>query len=356
MQTGFYILVFGKLAFYKNKMKKTDNSNGVSVIICARNEAQNLQNNLPHILKQDYQNYEVIVVNDGSTDKTEEILSEYKKLYQNFRFISISQEEKSGAGKKYILTKGIHEAKNEIVLLTDSDCVPSSKYWIQNMQSHFNDGKSIAIGYSPYKDKKSLLNLFIRYETFYTALQYLSLALNRSPYMGVGRNLAYRKSLFIKNNGFESHKNISSGDDDLFVNETADSENTVIEIRPDSFIISEPKNDFRSWFAQKKRHITTGSHYKENHKLILGLLFLSHCLFYYSFITLLIMNVFKIEFILGIFAIRIIIQLSIFKLVMSKLKENTIIWVFSPLLDFLYLSYLLILMISNLFIKQVAWK
>lgn len=354
VQIGFFILVFSRLSFYKFNNNLSDNQEPVSVIICARDEGNNLQKNLSSILTQEYRNFEVIVINDASTDNTEQTLKDFAKTYDNFRYLNIN--EKQGEGKKFALSKGISEAKNDILLLTDADCKPCSKHWIKNMQSNFSEGKEIVIGYSPYLRKQSLVNLLIRFDAFYSALQYLSLALSKVPYMGVGRNLAYRKSLFLNNNGFKSHQNIISGDDDLFVNESATSYNTTIEIRKESFTWSDPKTSFKDWFKQKQRHTTTARHYHIYHKTILGLLHLSHFLFYYSFFLLLSFSFIKLKFIIAIFLIRLAIQLVIFKIPLKRLEENTSLMVFSPLLDFLYLSSNILLLFSNLLHKQRTWK
>ena len=165
-------------------------------------------------------------------------------------------------GKKFPLSIGIKTAKYEIVLLTDADCVPASELWIEKMQETYDDDTEIVLGYGAFHKKKGLLNKLIRWETFHTALQYFSYTLAGKPYMGVGRNLSYKKTVFFRHKGFSAHNNILSGDDDLFINNAATKKNTKINIDKDAFTLSEPVKSWGQWVKQKTRHYSTGKHYK----------------------------------------------------------------------------------------------
>jgi biofilm PGA synthesis N-glycosyltransferase PgaC len=355
VQLYYMLAYFSRLAFYKaGKSKETLDFQPVSVIIVARNEHKNLQKNLKVILEQDYPDYEVIVVNNGSWDKSQEYLEQLEEHYAHLKLVKIIEQEKYPKGKKFGLTLGIKAASNEWLLLTDSDCQPAGKNWISSMRKHFVQDTSIVLGYSPYHKKPGVLNLFIRFETFQTALQYLSFALNRKAYMGVGRNLAYRKSLFFSVKGFASHNHIISGDDDLFVNETADQKNTAVCIDPEAFVYSDPKEDFNSWYRQKTRHLHTGKYYNTSSKALLAGLSLSHLLFYSALIT----GFFITDMpyiLLIIYGLRLLFQLVIYGCAMKKLRENTLIY-FLPLLDLLYFFYYLLLGIRTLFSgKRKTW-
>src|SRR6185436_3860360 len=157
---------------------------------------------------------------------------------------------------------GIREAKHEILLLTDADCVPASEFWIQHMQDAYDENIDVVLGYGAYHKTKDFLNKLIRFETFHTALQYLSYALAGMPYMGVGRNLSYKKSLFFRHKGFSSINHIPSGDDDLFINKAATKKNTAVIIDPEAITRSIPKRTSKAWKKQKARHYTTAKFYK----------------------------------------------------------------------------------------------
>src|SRR5690348_1484644 len=197
VQLFYYCCFFSRIAFYKSKKKSQSQQHPVSVIVCARDEDENLARNLPGVLVQSYPStYEVVVVNDNSVDDSKYILQELKKTFKSLNVVELTQEAKLIAGKKYPLSIGIREAKHEVLLLTDADCVPASEYWVEKMQGAYDDDTEIVLGYGAYHKKSGAMNKIIRFETFHTALQYLSYALAGMPYMGVGRNLSYKKDLF----------------------------------------------------------------------------------------------------------------------------------------------------------------
>jgi biofilm PGA synthesis N-glycosyltransferase PgaC len=354
IQLGYQLIVFSRLAFYKEPALPISRPQPVSVIICARNESRNLRKYLEAVLQQDYKAFQVVVVNDCSYDDTEEYLKEIAPKYAHLKIVTIEEQEKYSHGKKFALTLGIKAAEHELLLLTDADCVPASKDWLMNMQSKFVAGNDIVLGYGAYQKKHTLINKIIRFDAFYGALQYLSLSLMNNTYMGVGRNLAYRKELFFKNKGFATHYHLMSGDDDLFINEVATKTNTVIEVKSESFTISEPKETFRTWFTQKKRHITTSTYYKPKAKRILGILSLSHFLFYIGFFCLL-ASQFNWRLALILYGVRLLSIGLIYGKSMKLLKEIDLL-PYIPFLDFFIILFYPTLAISNLFNRNKKWK
>ena len=355
IQLYYYIFVFGKFAFYKPTAPPQNLSEEpVSIIIAARNEYANLEKNLKAILEQDYPNYEVIVVNDCSWDDSQKLLEYYQEVYSHLKICQLIEQEKYPTGKKFALTMGIKATKNNKLLFTDADCAPSSNQWLRLMQEQFTTGKEIILGFSPYKGFGSLLSMFIQYESGITAIAYFSAAIAKRPFMGVGRNLSYTKDLFFKNKGFASHQHILSGDDDLFVNETATSTNVAIQINPDSFVYTEAKKTFTSWSRQKTRHVSTGKFYKSNDKFFLGLYYSSLMLFYPAFGCLLLMQI-QLPVCIGIFGMRFLTQLVIMYFALKKLKYAHILWLL-PFLDVLYLFYIVIFGTRGLLTrKQKYW-
>ena len=353
MQLGQYWIAFRRLAFYK---KKEDDSKQqpVSVIICAKNEILNLRKNLASVLEQNYPDFEVIVVNDCSWDETGEFLDEMSIKYAHLKVVTLVEQEKYRHGKKFALTLGIKAAKNEILLMTDADCRVESKDWCSLMQRHFDSKTEIVLGYGAYIRKKGFLNKLIRFDTFYIAMNFLSAALGRRAYMGVGRNLAYRRSLFFQNKGFAKHNHLFSGDDDLFVNSNSNSGNTSVEIDPDSFTFSEVKASFSEWQSQKVRHMSTASHYKFYDKFRLFIIPFSGWIFYGLLITLLILQ-FDWRILLSLYGGVLLLKFPILWRNTSRLKEKDLFWIF-PILEPVHLLVQPLFYISNLFTKQKAWK
>lgn len=310
-----------RLVFYKPKTKTSSQTQPVSVIICARDEAANLAKNLPGSLVQQYNTtHEVIVVNDNSFDDSKYLLEEFQKTFKQLHVVELKQEAKFIPGKKFPLSVGIKTAKYEVVLLTDADCVPASEFWIDKMQQTYDDNTEIVLGYGAYHKKSGLLNKLIRWETFHTALQYLTYALAGKPYMGVGRNLSYKKSVFFRHKGFTAHNNIASGDDDLFIKTAATATNSKINIDKDTFTLSEPANSWRQWVKQKSRHYSTAKYYKPLHKFLLGLYAASHFLYYPLFAVCLIF--FNWQYALLVFAIRFVVMAVTLFTCLKKLNEK----------------------------------
>ncbi len=325
MQIFYYLYFYIRTAFHKEREDgSSSHSIPVSVVIAARNEAENIEKNLPLILEQDYPEYEVIVVNDCSTDESSEVLGTLMQQYPHLRVTSIDENGKFTQGKKLALTVGIKSAKNEWIVFTDADCKPASNLWLKRMKQQFTDEHSIVLGYGGYEPKSTILNNLIRFDTFFIALQYFGFAKAGIPYMGVGRNLAYKKSLFFQQKGFASHLKLISGDDDLFINQAATKNNTGLTIHKESKTISIPKFRWITWIKQKKRHLTTGKYYKFFPKFLIGLENLTRITFYFSLFYLLYSPAYQsVSTFLILLAIsRLIIQWLIFIPAMRKLEEK----------------------------------
>lgn len=347
VQLFYYLYFFRRVAFYRPSEKHATQQHPVSVIVCARDEDENLARNLPGVLVQDYPTtHEVIVVNDNSVDDTKYVLAELKKTFKKLQVIELSQEAKLIAGKKYPLSIGIKEAKHEVMVLTDADCVPASEHWLYKMQDAFRNGVEVALGYGAYKKAPGFLNKAIRFETFHTALQYFGYALAGKPYMGVGRNLAYRKGTFFRHKGFSSINHIPSGDDDLFINKVANRHNTAVVIDPEAFTLSAPKPTWKEWRRQKARHYSTGKFYKTPHKFLLGLYTASFFLFYPLLAASTVF--FDWRYALVPFGVRLLVQGVIWNKAMKKLGEQDLFPLF-PFWDLWQFFYYLLF-------AQSVWK
>jgi cellulose synthase/poly-beta-1,6-N-acetylglucosamine synthase-like glycosyltransferase len=354
VQLVYYWGIYGKVAFFKQKNEFVRSDQPVSVIVCARDEYFNLKENLPLLLAQDYSSFEVVVVNHGSEDETEFLLRDLSKEYKNLKTVNVKQDLNFFTGKKFPLSIGIKSASYDILLFTDADCIPASNQWLRRMAANFTEGTEIVLGYGAYNKSKSLLNLLIRFDTTRIAMNYLGFARAGMPYMGVGRNMAYRKSLFYRQNGFISHYRIQSGDDDLFINKAATAKNTRIEIQADAHTISKPKASFDQWIRQKRRHLMTGGYYKPSHKIALGSFAVSQVLFWAFAIALLAMW-YQPYVVLGIIALRLFSQLMVTGKVMQKLSEKGFL-LLVPFFELFLMIISPILAFANMLSKPVKWR
>lgn len=306
----------------------------VSVIICARNEEENLERNLPSVLEQDYPNFEVIVVNDQSVDDSKHILRALQKRYKNLRSIELGRDKHRKFGKKLPLTIGIKGAHHEHLVMIDADCYPSSKNWLRELMTQYTEDKDIVIGFGPYVKEKGFLNKLIRFDTTSIAGNYIGLAKLGRPYMAVGRNLSYKASKFFDVNGFKKHYHIQSGDDDLFMQDAAKRKNVGVSLAPEAFVYSFPKKTWSSWIRQKQRHFTTAKEYRLINKIILGIFPMSMILMLISFIILLISYKWWM-FVLSVFVLRLAVYWIINGLLLKKLKAGDLV-VFYPILELIH--------------------
>lgn len=287
-----YYLIFMARTGWKKTVAPSTFHPPVSIIICAKNEQENLERNLPLVLNQDYPNYQVVVVNDCSEDNTEMVLAQFKESHSHLYYTTIPVDKKFFHGKKLALTIGIKAAKHEHLLFTDADCFPSSPQWLSSMVSGFTPGKELVIGYGRYQKDKGFLNTIIRYETFWNAIQYMGHAMVAKPFMAVGRNMAYTKTLFEKGSRFRNTLTIASGDDDLFVMEAGTRSNTSVRFEPQAQTISMAAPTIYHWLVQKSRHLSTASKIPFATKLLLGMEIISRQLFYLLTLYSLIFNIF----------------------------------------------------------------
>lgn len=354
IQVFYYLGIFGKFAFAKPQ-DITSKKLPVSVIVCAKNEEENVKKFIPLLAEQDYPDFEIVLIDDASSDETLEVFEQFEQQYPNIRLVKVQNNEAFWGNKKYALTLGIKASKKEYLLFTDADCYPTSKNWITAMTSQFTMNKTIVLGYGGYeKVEHSLLNKIIRFETVLTAVQYFSWAKLGLPYMGVGRNLAYKRDVFFNVNGFIEHIQIRSGDDDLFINQAANKNNTTISYTPESFTYSKPKETYREWFTQKRRHISTAEHYKFFDKMQLGLFFISQ-LFFFILVILLLAFQFQWIAVLAILATRYTVAWTVIGFSAGKLKENDIkVWF--PIVEIMLIFTQINIFITNIFSKPVYWK
>lgn len=353
----FYWLQFYKLAIHKPRELTAEALPPISVVICARNEAQHLFKFLPKVFSQEYPEFQVVVVNDCSWDESEHILEEFQAKHKNLHVVHLKEEEIREHDKKLALTLGIKGAKYPHLVFTDADCYPSSEQWLIHIARGFDGNKQIVVAYAPYQKTRGFLNRLIRLDAFLNAIQYLSAALVNKTYMAVGRNMAYTREIFFENKGFASQYYIQSGDDDLFVNKIARPGNSSVVIHQDAFTYTPSKKKFRHWIWQKKRHLSASAHYKFSTRMKLGSYAMANFLFFPLSLSLLILPVFPYQhwYLLSAWLPVLLSKALIRYLCARRLREGDLWWfsffgAWALALIYPYLH------ITNLFTKRHRWK
>lgn len=252
IQCVYYLAIYNRV-YLRNKSAARQNgthSNAlppISVIICAKNESENLRAFLPSVLQQDYPEYEVVVINDGSTDATSDYLkllkTEYNHLYHSFT----PENTRNISHRKLAMTLGIKASKHEWLVFIEANCHPVSKEWLRTLARNFTPDTDIVLGYSGYEQGSKLFQRYISFDNLFRSMRYLGYALCGKPYMGVGRNLAYRRSCFFEQKGFSSHLNLQRGEDDLFINQFAHGRNTRVETDPRAVVEIKKVEIFHDW-------------------------------------------------------------------------------------------------------------
>jgi glycosyltransferase involved in cell wall biosynthesis len=347
-------LILYLIALSRPLGQKPAQSLPVSVIICAHDEEQNLRELIPILLSQNHPEFEIIVIDDRSNDGTFDFLLQETSKDHRLRMVHVNRTPPIFNTKKYALTLGIKAAKYEWLVLTDADCRPDSKNWISSVVRNFSDTTHFVIGFSPYQQRAGFLNAFIRYETLVSGLQYISFALLGMPYMGVGRNLAYRRSKFLEWNGFNNFLKVTGGDDDLFVNQHAKKDNLAVNLGEESIVTSFPKTTWKTFFDQKVRHLSVGKYYRFGHRILLGLFSATWLLTWFIGIPLAFTT--DLYFVMiGLLIARLILATLTIKKASETLGQKVELWTI-PLLDFIYAFYYLVTGIKALTTKKVRWK
>lgn len=354
VQCLYYLLVFARLNFVRPFKGLPEFLPPASVIICAKNEAQNLAQYLKVVLIQQYKQYEVIVVNDQSTDNTIDVLVEFYLRNKNLKIVNVAPgEDKTNSGKKYALQKGIAAATFDTIVVTDADCRPATTVWLAKMVGAYMHHTKVVLGHSPYEKQPGFLNKLIRYENFVTALQYFGFAQSGMPYMGVGRNLSYKKEVFTNYNPGDKQKAIPTGDDDLLINAVATDKNTEVCIDKDTFIYTRPQTTLSGWLNQKRRHLRSGFRYKIHHSALLFLFALSNFLFYALFMVALVKSNLLIV-LTGVFLLTLLLKLAVTFRIYSKLGAEDLRF-FAPVLDIAYTIYLVVIFFLLLLKPKNSW-
>ena len=356
IQIIYYFCVYGKLIFNKKKKQTEDTGSQtealppVSVVIAAKNEEYHLKDKLVFFLEQDYPEFEVIVVNDASTDECEYVLKAFSKLYPCLKVVNIVENVNKFRGRKFPISLGIKSAKYDHIVLAGADCVPSGFEWLKNLARNFSEKKDVVLGFCTYTKQKGLFKFLLQYDNLTTAMNYMGLALSGHPYRGDGRNIAFKKDLFFKVGAFTKHYNLPLGEDDIFIRNVSTASNTTVSLTPESFLSSDAKHTYKEWKRQKIDRLSTYKYYKPSIKFLLSIPNITTLLFYAFVITLLLLSL-PFEYVILAIVIKFVLQILIYFKSCKRLGIK-IFFIFAPLIELYFLLLNAELRLLSLFRKK----
>ncbi|NDC40172.1 MAG: glycosyltransferase [Chitinophagia bacterium] len=348
------IFVFSRIYWLpRSKPTITYEKKPVSVIICARNEAQHLPQYLPPILQQNYHSatgaplFEVVVVDDHSTDDTATVLYTLQQQWPHLRVVQPSDAQGLLKGKKRAQAAGVMAARYELLLFTDADCQVAGRDWLAHMVAPLHAGKAIAAGYGGYIPVKGALNLFTRWETVHSYLQWSTLAMAGRPYMAVGRNIACTRSVYHLASASPYWNAAASGDDDMLIRACGTADNYALVTTPESFTWTTSEQDLANWTLQKQRHLSTGKHYHPLVRLVLGTYGFTHAgvWFYFPFAMFTPWN----TVVLPVMLVRCLLYWCLMGYTAGRLRDKKLLAAL-PACDFAWMLY------NFTFLPYIAWK
>lgn len=328
LQILYYFCLYNRIhrrnrAVRRENVHFTQELPPVSVIICARDESENLHRNLHSVLEQDYPQFEVIVINDGDRGESEDFLTLQEEKYPHLYHSFVPDSSRYISRKKLAVTLGIKASKYDWLVFTEANCQPQSDQWLKLIARNFTSRTQVVLGYSGYERGKGWLHKRVSFDNLFTSMRYLGFALAGSPYMGIGRNLAYRKELFYEQKGFSAHLNLQRGDDDLFINHVVTSENTRVETDANAIVRSQPVFRAKDWREEKIGYASTARFYRGPQRWLAGFETLSRMLFYGTWIAAVVIGILNFHWVVaGIAFFSWILRYTMQAIIINKTAKD----------------------------------
>ena len=347
IQLFYYFLYYRKP--YRRATKEAEDTGKatqlmqkVSVIIVSENEVDSLSENLPVVLEQDFFDYEVIVVNNGSTDESDVLLRSLELRYPNLyhTYLPYSNDKKMDR-RKLALTIGVKAAKGDILLFTEPYCKPVSKNWIASMVNELSSDKDVVLGYSYFKENKKFFNRLARFDNLLFSMQCICSVFNKKPYIGNYRNLLFRKHLFFDHKGYASLLNIESGED-LFISRIMDESNTSVSLVQDSFMETDIEG-LSLWRQIKRSFFSIRPYLNKRVTTLFSLEAITRSVFYLLFIALVVYSIFFSQWaLLGLSVFLFLLRLTAQLVILNKSSQyfsSGKFYISLPLLDIIQPLY-----------------
>ena len=324
----YYYVIYARFSFTKKKSQKYMYQPPVSIVMVAKDAAGVLLRTLPKFLNQQYDNFEVVVVDDNSQDDTRLLVVEYQQQYRNLKLVELDTAVTTIRGEKFAISMGVRCATHPYLVITDPEYAPTSTHWLEKMAGNFENDRQIVLGYSTFEKKRSPFNRLLHFDNLVGAMQYFSLAQIHSTYRGDIKNLGITQQIFTQQRGFASHNHIRYGEEDIFISRAADRSNTAIEFSPDAVTVLQRNVRFNKWLDHKQGLYYTRHFNSLKNRLLLGTCAVVNLLFYVGLVLAIVFsigNVLLLSVTAGIFAVKVLSQYLVFGFAAKKLNERQVI-------------------------------
>lgn len=351
-----FTIGFTNLKVFKHK--NLDLKNSFSIVIAFRNEAKNLPALFQSLSKLQYPTnlFEILLINDNSTDEFESIITDFKKLYPQLTISSYKNKKETSSPKKDAITIGIKNSKYEWIVTTDADCIIPVN-WLQLFNQIIEEKKALFIC-APVKFKTETSFLF-----HFQNLNFLSLIGStiggfgiKKPFMCNGANLCYNKQLFIELNGFSGNESIASGDDIFLLEKMAEKypERIFFLKSEKATVLTQSEPTWKNFINQQIRWASKSSSYTNIFSKFIGITILSENLLILITIIFTIFNPICWKVLLLILIQKLIIDFILLLKTAQFFKQYNSLGYF-PIISFLYPFYILIVSFLSMF-KKYEWK
>ena len=321
----------------------------VSVVIAARNEEKHLTSCLESLTQQTYSSdgYEIIVVNDKSTDGTERICREYAGRYANLTYVN-AEEDTALPGKTNALDQGIQKARGEIILITDADCtVPPT--WVEFTAKRYAPDTGIVGGVTLQSASTWFEGMQSLDWAFLLGLAAAGVA-RRNPLSTIGNNLSFRKRAYQDVGGYRKIPFSVTEDFMLFQSIVKTKKwNYLYPVDGRVLVVSQPCATFKELLRQKHRWGKGGLDMKLSGMMIMVVGFATHALL----LTTLIMG--SVFVAASCLLAKIAVDYFFLEAILKRL-ERTDLLKYIYLFEVYFILYVLLLPFIVFFGGKVIWK
>ncbi|MEI8085815.1 MAG: glycosyltransferase [Paludibacter sp.] len=322
----------------------------ISLVVACKNEEVHLQRLLSCLAQQSFQNFELILVNDHSTDGTSRIMQKAVSAFSNLQILN-----STGFGKKQAIKDAIILANGKIIVTTDADCTPSF-HWLETIVSFYKKYPSDLI-ICPVRLSNSG-SLFSHLQS----LEFTSLVASGGAAAGAGMpilcngaNLAFTKKAWLQSQN-DLHLEEPSGDDIFLLQSIKKRRGVIRFLKSESaFVTTKATNTLGEFYRQRQRWAAKSPSYTDWQLIITACIVLSISLLVLLLFGLSIYDPSYWKVLIATTTVKFLIDAS-FLFSVRTFFQLQYVWWYAFLLSMIYPFYIVFIALSALLFKPKNWK